>query len=137
RRNLGPVWTPHSGAGVPTCRCGEGTVVTLRDIVEVRLIRIQDRIDVAGRVTVRGVDSRDEASPERRHRTGSANHRVATVDPYVVARVLIGVAGHIRYAPLGELLGAARRQGRAESFLVRRQWKEGADTATGRATLRA
>jgi hypothetical protein len=100
RSNLGPVWSSHSGAGVPTARCCEVSVVTLGDIVEGGLILVQCWIDIADRLAVRRIDSRDQTSPQRRHRASSADHRTAAVDPYVITSVLVGVARHIGDAPM-------------------------------------
>jgi hypothetical protein len=55
--------------------------------------------------------------------------------PDVIASVLVGVAGHIGYTPLGPRLGWADGHGGTRSLLVGRFRKETADTAAARATL--
>lgn len=40
------------------------------------------------------------AGSVRRYRTGSADHRIATIDPDVVASIFVGIARHIRDAPM-------------------------------------
>ena len=89
-------------------------VVADRDVIQdsgLAQLRVQEWSEVADRLAQLLVDARDESRPERRHRAGTAHIlRHLAVDQNRIARVLVGISGHVGYASPYMMIRIHRRR---------------------------
>src|SRR5580692_7879444 len=101
RQQLGPIGSTKSGARVPSRTSAKRAVVALSNVVKSRRfdrLRVDQRVEIPDWFSRLLIDERHQRCPQRRNRTGAAEHGTLSVDENVIPGVWVGIAGDIRHA---------------------------------------
>src|SRR5580704_14518372 len=101
RQQLGPIRTAKSGARIPSRTCAKGAVVALSNVMKSRRfdrLRVDQRVEIPDWFSRLLIDEHHQRCPQRRNRTGAAEHSTLSIDQNVIPGIWVGIAGDIRHA---------------------------------------